>query len=111
MCYMECAISIADIQQHPGPERLVDRWQTPMPNIGYRSLFWTTSADRASKPLLQAGGWCLQKCMIDIERRNVIVQLASFWDQDPEKLQRRETSNHDDLAMWSFVSEALPKLS
>jgi hypothetical protein len=101
---------VNDVQQNPGPERLVGKWPTPTPNIGYRSLFWTSSVDSGRNPILQAGGWCLQKCMIDIERRNVVVQLASFWDQDPQKLQQGETSHHDDLAMWSFMQDTLPTL-
>jgi CubicO group peptidase (beta-lactamase class C family) len=101
---------VDDIRQNPGAEMLDGNWNTPMPNIGYRSLFWTASAERGRNPLLQAAGWCLQKCLIDFERKNVVVQLASFWDQAPDKLANNETPKHGDLAIWSFVDRVLPRL-
>lgn len=54
--------------------------------------------------------WSTAGAPSPVTHTNVVVRLTSFWDQDPEKLQRRDTVNHDDLAMWSFVAENLPKL-
>lgn len=101
---------VNDMWRDPGPERLKGKWTTPMPNVGYRSQFWTCSAKQDRKPLAQAAGWCLQKCLIDFERRNVVLQLASFWDRDPGKILNKETPAHGDLAIWSFMEEALPGL-
>lgn len=36
--------------------------------------------------------------------------MASFWDQDPVNQRNKETSKHNDLAMWSFVESVLPEL-
>ena len=102
---------VEDIQRNPGPERLKGRWSTPMPNIGYRSQFWTASGVRGRNPLIQGWGWCLQKCVVDLERKNVVVKMSTFWDQDPENLRNKETPGHGDLAIWSFMEEVLPELT
>ena len=101
---------VDDIKRDPGPERLEGKWRTLMPNCGYRSQFWTASAVRGGDPLFQAAGWCLQKCIIDTARKNVVVRCASFWDQDPNNIANAVTSTHDDLAVWSFMEDVLPEL-
>jgi len=102
---------VDDIRRNPGPERLEGKWSTPMPNIGYRSQFWTASGVRGRNPLLQGCGWCQQKCVVDLERKNIVVQMATFWDQDPDNVRNKETPGHGDLAIWSFMEEVLPRLT
>jgi len=102
---------VDDIRRNPGPERLEGKWSTPMPNIGYRSRFWTASGVRGRNPLLQGCGWCQQKCVVDLERKNIVVQMATFWDQDPDNVRNKETPGHGDLAIWSFMEEVLPRLT
>jgi CubicO group peptidase (beta-lactamase class C family) len=101
---------VDDIVRSPGAEQLKGKWPTPMPNIGYRSQFWTAAGLGRHTPLLQGRGWCLQRCVVDLARKNVVVQLATFWDQDPDIVRKKETPGHGDLAIWSFVEEVLPKL-
>jgi hypothetical protein len=81
-----------------------------MPNIGYRSQFWTASGHEGQTPVIQGWGWCLQNCFVDLPRKNVIVQMATFWDQDPDIVRNNETPGHGGLAIWSFAEQVLPKL-
>jgi hypothetical protein len=60
--------------------------------------------------MLVANGLYLQVCLIDFERKNVVVWMGSFWDFDPDKKQKKHSGSHAVVGLWSFVNDVLPHL-
>ncbi|NQU25420.1 MAG: serine hydrolase [Candidatus Nealsonbacteria bacterium] len=100
---------VEDIRREPGL-RDSSSISSVMPNTGYRNQFWTASVVPGKKPLLMANGLYLQVCLIDCDRRNVVVWMGSFWDFDPDKKQKKHTASNAVVGLWSFVNDVLPQL-
>jgi len=44
-----------------------------------------------------------QNCLIDPQRKNVVVHVASFWHAAPDKVARGDLPIHDLSAFQSFM--------
>jgi hypothetical protein len=51
-----------------------------------------------------------QNCLIDPLRKNVVVQVASFWNLALGKVEQRDSGINGLVALQSFMEQTLPEL-
>lgn len=100
---------------HLNPDRLfktvqIESGDTPVWVLGYKNLFWNSAVERGGNPVFHAAGGWGQKCLIAPARQDVVVQLASAWDHDPERIANNAVGNHAEVAVWSFMQDVIPAL-
>jgi CubicO group peptidase (beta-lactamase class C family) len=104
---------VEDIRRNSGPERWTERtnavaWSPT--NTGYRSLMWTTPAERGREPIPYAHGAFHQKCYVDTTRKCVFVKFSSFFSSEPSRPVEDQPYQNDDIAVQSLIEDVLPTL-
>jgi CubicO group peptidase (beta-lactamase class C family) len=96
---------VADTQQHPESEKWTEKTglkEGYPPGMGYRNHMFAFPSQSGRDPILSAQGAYHQNCVIDPLRKNVVVQVASFWKRGP--------GVNGEIALQSFMEETLPDL-